>query len=276
MIEPTLELPITDQCRLLELARSTYYYESTKKESEENLGLMQIIDKLYLAHPENGSRMMVRVLRRRGHAVNRKRVQRLMRLMGIRSLAPQPSTTKAHPAHPKYPYLLRGLSINRTNQVWCADITYIPFKKGFLYLAAIMDWHSRKVLSWRVSNTMTTDFCVATLHEALALYGTPEIFNTDQGSQFTSGVFTRILKDAGVAISMDGAGRAIDNVFIERLWRTLKYDHIYLNPAESGNACRDGIGEFLNYYNQERPHSSLNDQTPDEVYYQSRRNQRAA
>jgi putative transposase len=237
---------------------------------------MQIIDKIYLAHPENGSRMMVRVLRRRGHAVNRKRVQRLMRLMGIRSLAPQPSTTKAHPAHPKYPYLLRGLSINRTNQVWCADITYIPFKKGFLYLAAIMDWHSRKVLSWRVSNTMTTDFCVATLHEALALYGTPEIFNTDQGSQFTSGVFTRILKDAGVAISMDGAGRAIDNVFIERLWRTLKYDHIYLNPAESGNACRDGIGEFLNYYNQERPHSSLNDQTPDEVYYQSRRNQRAA
>jgi len=276
MIEPALELPITDQCRLLELARSTYYYQSTKKESEENLSLMQIIDELYLAHPENGSRMMVRVLRRRGHAVNRKRVQRLMRLMGIASLAPQPSTTKAHPGHPKYPYLLRGLSINRANQVWCSDITYIPFKKGFLYLVAIMDWHSRKVLSWRVCNTMTTDFCVAALYEALALYGTPEIFNTDQGSQFTSEAFTGILKDADVAISMDGKGRAIDNVFIERLWRTLKYDHIYLNPAESGNACRDGIGEFLTYYNQERPHSSLSDQTPDEVYYQSQRNQRAA
>lgn len=199
-----------------------------------------------------------------------------MRLMGIASVAPQPSTTKAHPAHLKYPYLLRNLSINQPNQVWCADITYIPFKKGFLYLVAIMDWHSRKVLSWRVSNTMTADFCVAALCEALALYGTPEIFNTDQGSQFTSEAFTGILKEADVAISMDGVGRAIDNVMIERLWRTLKYDHIYLNPADSGNACRDGIGEFFNYYNQDRPHSSLDDQTPDEVYYQRHRNQRVA
>jgi putative transposase len=154
--------------------------------------------------------------------------------------------------------------------------TYIPFKKGFLYLVAVMDWHSRKVLSWRVSNTMTTDFCVAALTEALALYGTPDIFNTDQGAQFTSEVFTGILKEAGVAISMDGAGRALDNVFIERLWRTLKYDHIYLNPADSGTVCREGISEYLNYYNQDRPHSSLNDQTPDEVYYRSRSNQRAA
>ncbi len=277
MIEPGLELPITDQCRLLELARSTYYYQSTNKESEENLALMQEIDKLYLTHPENGSRMMVRVLRRRGHKVNRKRIQRLMQLMGIASLAPQPSTTKPHPEHPKYPYLLRGgLVINRPNQVWCSDITYIPFKKGFLYLVAIMDWRSRKVLSWRVSNTMTTDFCVAVLHDALALYGAPDIFNTDQGAQFTSAAFTGILKEADVAISMDGVGRAIDNVFIERLWRTLKYDHIYLSPAESGSACRDGIGEFLTYYNQERPHSSLDDQTPDEVYYQRRTNQRVA
>jgi putative transposase len=154
--------------------------------------------------------------------------------------------------------------------------TYIPFAKGFLYLVAVMDWHSRKVLSWRVSNTMTTDFCVAALTEALALYGTPDIFNTDQGAQFTSEVFTGILKEAGVAISMDGAGRALDNVFIERLWRTLKYDHIYLNPADSGTVCREGISEYLNYYNQDRPHSSLNDQTPDEVYYRSRSNQRAA
>jgi putative transposase len=179
-------------------------------------------------------------------------------------------------AHPVYPYLLRGLNVDHPNHVWCSDLTYIPFKKGFLYLVAIMDWHSRKVLTWRVSNTMTSDFCVAALTEALALYGTPEIFNTDQGAQFTSDAFTSVLRDAGVRVSMDGVGRAIDNVFIERLWRTLKYDHVYLNPADSGNACRDGITEFLTYYNEDRPHSALNDATPDEVYYQSRINQRAA
>jgi len=276
MIDPDLDLPVSRQCLLLGLARSTYYYESKNTESDINLALMEEIDRLYLAHPENGSRMMTKILRRRGHEVNRKRVQRLMQLMGLRSLAPQPTTTKAHPDHPKYPYLLRNLSVDRPNHVWCSDITYIPFKKGFLYLVAIMDWHSRKVLTWRVSNTMTSDFCVAALHEALALYGSPSIFNTDQGSQFTSEAFTRVLLDAGVAISMDGVGRAIDNVFIERLWRTLKYDHVYLNPAESGNACRDGITEFLTYYNEERPHSSLSDATPDEVYYQSRLNERAA
>jgi putative transposase len=276
MIDSGLDLPVSRQCLLLGLARSTYYYESKNTESDINLALMEEIDRLYLAHPENGSRMMTKILRRRGHEVNRKRVQRLMQLMGLRSLAPQPTTTKAHPDHPKYPYLLRNLSVDRPNHVWCSDITYIPFKKGFLYLVAIMDWHSRKVLTWRVSNTMTSDFCVAALHEALALYGSPSIFNTDQGSQFTSEAFTRVLLDAGVAISMDGVGRAIDNVFIERLWRTLKYDHVYLNPAESGNACRDGITEFLTYYNEERPHSSLSDATPDEVYYQSRLNERAA
>ena len=276
MIDPGLDLPVSTQCRLLGLARSTYYYESKNTESDINLALMEEIDRLYLAHPENGSRMMTKILRRRGHEVNRKRVQRLKQLMGLRSLAPQPTTTKAHPDHPKYPYLLRNLSVDRPNHVWCSDITYIPFKKGFLYLVAIMDWHSRKVLTWRVSNTMTSDFCVAALAEALALYGTPEVFNTDQGSQFTSEAFTRVLLDAGVRVSMDGVGRAIDNVFIERLWRTLKYDHVYLNPAESGNACRDGITEFLTYYNEERPHSSLSDATPDEVYYQSRLNERAA
>jgi len=276
MIDPELELSVSSQCRLLSVPRSTYYYERSDTESDENLSLMAEIDRLYLAHPENGSRMMTKVLRRQGHKLNRKRVQRLMRLMGIRSLAPQPSTTKAHPAHPKYPYLLRNVSIDRPNQAWATDITYIPFKKGFLYLVAIMDWHSRKVLSWRVSNTMTADFCVAALTEALSLYGTPEIFNSDQGAQFTSEAFTNILIDAKVQISMDGAGRAIDNVFIERLWRTLKYDHIYLNPADNGIQCREGIGAFLNYYNQERPHSSLDDNTPDEVYYASRINQRAA
>ena len=276
MIDPARELSVATQCRLLGVARSSYYYERVALESDDNLALMQVIDRLYLAHPENGSRMMTSVLRRMGYALNRKRVLRLMRLMGIRSLCPQPSTTKAHPEHLKYPYLLRGLRLDHPNHVWCSDITYIPFKKGFLYLVAVMDWHSRKVLSWRVSNTMTADFCVAALSEALALYGTPEIFNTDQGSQFTSDAFIRVLRDAEVLISMDGAGRAIDNVFIERLWRTLKYDHIYLNPAESGTACREGIGTFLKYYNEDRPHSSLDDQTPDEVYYQLRINQRAA
>jgi putative transposase len=276
MIDPGLDLPVSTQCRLLGLARSTHYFESKNKESDLNLALMEEIDQLYLAHPENGSRMMTKILRRRGHEVNRKRVQRLMQLMGLRSLSPQPKTTKAHPMHPKYPYLLRDLRVDHPNHVWASDITYIPFKKGFLYLVAIMDWHSRKVLTWRVSNTMTSDFCVAALSEALSLYGTPEIFNTDQGSQFTSQIFTGVLLEAGVAISMDGVGRAIDNVFIERLWRTLKYDHVYLNPATSGNACRGGITEFLNYYNEDRPHSSLNDQTPDEVYYQSRINERAA
>jgi len=276
MIDPTLDLAVSTQCQLLGLARSTYYYESTQSESDLNLALMEEIDRLYLAHPENGSRMMTKVLRRQGHEVNRKRVQRLMQLMGLRSLCPQPKTTTPNKAHPVYPYLLRGLRVTHPNHVWCSDLTYIPFKKGFLYLVAIMDWHSRKVLTWRVSNTMTSDFCVAALVEALALYGTPEIFNTDQGAQFTSDAFTRVLRDAGVTISMDGVGRAIDNVFIERLWRTLKYDHVYLNPAESGNACRDGITGFLTYYNEDRPHSALNDATPDEVYYQSRINQRAA
>jgi putative transposase len=258
------------------VARSTYYYERAGNESPENLALMEEIDRLYLAHPENGSRMMTSVLRRNGWPVNRKRIRRLMRLMGIKSLAPQPKTTTPNKAHPVYPYLLRGLSITRSNQVWAADITYIPFKRGFLYLVAIMDWHSRKVLSWRLANTMTADFCVAALQDALANFGAPEIFNTDQGSQFTAEAFTAVLLEADVKISMDGVGRAIDNVFIERLWRTLKYDHIYLNPAENGTKCRAGIDEFLKYYNEERPHSSLDDATPDEVYYSLRSKQRAA
>jgi putative transposase len=275
MIEPDGELSITEQCRLLGVPRSTYYYESSG-ESEENLALMERIDRLYLAHPENGSRMMVKVLARAGVVVNRKRVQRLMNLMGIASLAPQRKTTVVNKEHVKYPYLLRGLLIDRPNMVWCSDITYVPFKKGFLYLVAIMDWHSRKVLTWRLANTMTSDFCVAALEEALARYGTPEIFNTDQGAQFTANSFVKVLLDAGVAISMDGVGRAIDNVFIERLWRTVKYDHVYLNPANSGNELRAGLNVFLNYYNQERPHSSLDDATPDEVYYRSKHQQRAA
>jgi putative transposase len=275
LIDPDHELSIENQCALLEVPRSTYYYEGAG-ESPENLALMEQIDRLYLAHPENGSRMMVRVLARQGVVVNRKRVQRLMNLMGTWSLAPQRKTTVANKEHFKYPYLLRGLLIDRPNQVWCTDITYIPFAKGFMYLVAIMDWHSRKVLSWRLSNTMTVDFCVAALEEALALFATPEIFNTDQGSQFTAHPFVKVLLDSGVQVSMDGVGRAIDNVFIERLWRTVKYDHVYLNPANSGNELRDGLEIYLNYYNEERPHSSLGDMTPDETYYQSRLQQRAA
>ena len=275
MIDADLVLPIADQCRLLSLARSTYYYEGASG-TPENLELMEIIDRFYLAHPENGSRMMVRVLARMGRIVNRKRVQRLMNLMGIHSLAPQKKTTIPHPEHVKYPYLLRGLNIDHPKHVWCADITYVPFKKGFLYLVAIMDWHSRKVLSWRLSNTMTPDFCVAALEEAFALYGTPEIFNTDQGSQFTATAFIKVLCDAQVTISMEGVGRAIDNVFIERLWRTIKYDHIYLNPADSGHPLRDGLETFIDYYNEDRPHSALGAATPDEVYYRSQLQQRAA
>ena len=276
MIDPDQDLSVSRQCELLGVARSSYYYERGQSETEDNLELMRLIDEIYLAHPENGQRMMVRTLKRRGIFVNRKRVRRLMRLMGIRSLSPQPTTTVPNQAHPVYPYLLRDLTIDHPNHVWAVDITYVPFKKGFWYLVAIMDWHSRKVLSWRLSNTMTADFCVAALHEALALYGTPEIFNSDQGAQFTSETFTAVLKDAGVKISMDGVGRAIDNVFIERLWRTLKYDHIYLNPADSGMECRAGIARYLRYYNEERPHSSLGDATPDEVYYGLRINQRVA
>lgn len=257
------------------MQRSTYYYEGPG-ESPENLALMELIDQLYLAHPENGSRTMVKVLARRGVAVNRKRVQRLMNLMGIRSLAPQRKTTVVNREHFKYPYLLRGLSVDHVNHVWCSDITYVPFKKGFMYLVAIMDWHTRKVLSWRLSNTMTVDFCVAALEDALANYGTPEIFNTDQGSQFTAQPFVKVLLDHGVQISMDGVGRALDNVFIERLWRTVKYDHIYLNPANSGNELRNGLEIYFDYYNTQRPHSSLGDLTPDEVYYQSQLQQRAA
>ena len=275
MIDPDHELSIENQCALLEVPRSTYYYEAAG-ESPENLALMEQIDMLYLARPENGSRMMVRVLARQGVVVNRKRVQPLMNLMGTWSLAPQRKTIVANQGHFKYPYLLRGLLIDRPHQVWCTDITYLPFAKGFMHLVAIMDWHSRKVLSWRLSNTMTVDFCVAALEEALALFGPPEIFNTDQGSQFTAHPFVKVLLDSGVQVSMDGVGRAIDNVFIERLWRTVKYDHVSLNPANSGNELRDGLEIYLNYYNEERPHSSLGDMTPDETYYQSRLQQRAA
>jgi putative transposase len=209
---------------------------------------------------------MARPLRREGYTVGRKRVRRLMAKMGLAPIYQRPRTTVPHPDHRVYPYLLRDLVIDRPNQVWCADLTYIPMRRGFLYLVAIMDWATRKVLSWRVSNTMDVEFCLEALEEALARFGRPEIFNTDQGSQFTSLRFTGLLRDAGVRISMDGRGRWMDNVFIERLWRSLKYECVYLHAFETGSALRAGLSRWIDYYNVRRPHSTLAGRTPDEAY----------
>ena len=233
---------------------------------------MRLIDEQHLDTPWYGARQMTRHLRRQGHAVNRKRIGRLMQKMGLSAIYQKPNTSKPHPQHKVYPYLLRGVTIERPNQVWCADISYIPLRRGFLYLVAIMDWASRKVLSWRLSNTMDADFCVAALEEALARFGKPEIFNTDQGSQFTSDAFTQVLKDAGgVRISMDGKGRWRDNVMIERLWRSLKYECIYLHAFETGSEVRQGLRSWIEFYNQRRPHSSLDDRTPHEAYWRKPR-----
>ena len=216
--------------------------------------------------PFFGVRQMRRYLRSLGHCVGDKRVRRLMRLMGIVAVYQKPRTSIQNPLHKKYPYLLRDIVIERINQAWCTDITYIPMRKGFLYLVAIMDWHSRAVLSWRLSNSMDTDFCVAALEEALDKYGPPEMFNTDQGSQFSSHAFVKVLQENGIRISMDGRGRWMDNVFIERLWRSLKYENVYLNAYETGSEARAGIGKWLEFYNTVRPHSSLMDKTPGQFY----------
>jgi len=267
MVEPAhAGLSIARQCTLLSLSRSTYYFKPAG-ETEKNLTLMRLIDAQFLETPWYGSRQMARHLRREGWCVGRKRVRRLMRNMGLQAIYQAPRTSDPHPEHRIYPYLLRGLPIETPDHVWCADITYIPMRRGFLYLVAIMDWASRKVLSWRLSNTMDAEFCVKALEEALARYGKPEIFNTDQGSQFTGFEFTGVLKDAGIKISMDGKGRWMDNVFIERLWRSLKYECVYLNAFETGSEVRSGIGRWIDYYNGQRPHSSLGrERTPDEAY----------
>jgi len=261
-----LELSIVRQCVLLNISRSSFYYEASG-ENPFNLLLMRLIDEQFLETPYYGSRQMARYLRRQGFCVGRKRIRRLMRHMGLVPIYQKPNTSKPHPEHKIYPYLLRELNINRSNQVWCADITYIPMRRGFLYLVAVMDWHSRKVLSWRLSNTLDADFCAAALEEALAKYGIPDIFNTDQGCQFTSYEFTQILKDADVKISMDGKGRWMDNVMIERLWRSMKYECVYLNAFETGSEAREGIGNWINLYNEKRPHSKLDDRTPHEAYF---------
>ena len=265
MVSKDHELSQRRQCTLLQLSRSTLYYRP-KGESAENLRFMEIIDKQFLETPWYGSRQMARHMKRQGHKCGRHRVRRLMRMMRLVPIYQKPSTSKKHPAHKIYPYLLKGLAITRPNQVWCADITYIRMERGFLYLVAIMDWYSRKVLAWRLSNTLEADFCVAALKEALATYGPPEIFNTDQGSQFTSSDWIDELKEAKVKISMDGKGRWIDNRMIERLWRSLKYECVYLRAFETGSQAREGIGRWLAYYNAERPHSTHGILTPDEVH----------
>jgi putative transposase len=246
------------------------YYEQVPPDAEE-LKLMRLIDELHLKHPFFGSRMMAQTLKRQEHPVNRKRVQRLMRLMGLESMAPQPSTSDPTPEHPVYPYLLRGLRIDRINQVWAADITYIPLARGFAYLVAVIDWYSRRVLAWRLSNTMETSFCIEALQEALARFGSPEIFNTDQGAQFTAESFTSALRARGIKISMDGKGRFVDNIFVERLWRSLKYEAVYLNPYDSVADAREGIGRYLAFFNDERPHQALGYQTPSSFYDSLRR-----
>jgi len=261
------KLSIARQCEILKISRSSYYYEP-KGESTLNLTLMRRIDEQFLETPFYGSRQMKRHLRRQGYPIGRKRVRRLMRKMGIAAIYQAPKTSKPHPDHKIYPYLLRYAAIDRPDQVWCADITYIPMRRGFLYLVAIMDWASRSVLAWRLSNSLDASFCVEALEEAIARYGCPEIFNTDQGSQFTSYEFTQVLQDAGIRISMDGKGRWTDNIFIERLWRSLKYECIYLNEFEGGSEARQGIGNWFDLYNRRRPHSSLGDRTPMEVYLQ--------
>jgi putative transposase len=264
MIEPEHpQLSVVRQCALISISRSGFYY-GPAGETLLNLMLVRLIDEQFLETPWYGSRQMAPHVRREGHTVGRKRVHRLMAKMGLEPIYQRPRTTIPHPGHQIYPYLLREM--DRPNQVWCADITYIPMRRGFLYLVAVMDWSTRKVLSWRVSNTIDVEFCIEALEEALARFGSPENFNTDQGSQFTSLRFAGALQEAGVRISMDGRGRWMDNVFIERLWRSLKYECIYPHAFETGSELRDGLTSWIGYYNARRPHSTLAGRTPDEAY----------
>jgi len=257
------------QCKLLAVTRSVVY--DKRKRQQKEVGafectLLQLLDAEYTRHPFYGTRRMTAWLRGYGHAVNRKRVQRLMQKLGLAGMAPGPNTSKPHPQHKIYPYLLRGLGINRPNQVWSTDITYIRLAHGFVYLVAVIDWYSRKVLSWRLSNTMDAGFCVDCLEESIQVYGKPEIFNSDQGSQFTSDSFTGVLIRNGITISMDGRGRALDNIFVERLWRTVKYEEVYLKKYESMQDLLMGLTHYFVFYNEERRHQSLDYQTPDVAY----------
>jgi len=266
MVSPELSLPVRKQCELLRLARSTFYYVTTKN-MEEDDRLMALIDRCHLQYPFYGSRRIRVWLVGQGYNVNRKRVQRLMRLTATTASYPKKKLSLPGEGHKIYPYLLRGLDIVRPDQVWATDITYIPMAKGHVYLAAVVDWFSRRVLSWRLSTTMDSSFCVDALEEAIKTYGTPEIFNTDQGSQFTSAKFTDVLSEHSIKISMDGKGRWIDNVIVERLWRSVKYEEVYLKAYDTVRHARDSLRSYFGFYNSERKHQSLDYQTPDEVYF---------
>jgi putative transposase len=272
MIDRGHDLPVTKQAEVVGIARSTVYY-LPRPVSAGDLALMKQIDKLHLEFPFAGSRMLRRLLAFDGSKVGRRHVRTLMQRMGVEALYRRPRTTKPEPGHKIYPYLLRGLAITRPNQVWAMDITYIPMARGFVYLAVVLDWFSRRVLSWRVSITMEASFCVAALEEALARHGKPEIFNTDQGSQFTGAAFTGVLVAHEIKISMDGKGAWRDNVFVERLWRSVKYEEVYLRAYDSVSAARASIGRYLDLYNRRRPHSSLDDQTPDQAYFETQSTQ---
>jgi len=253
------------QCALLGVARSSVYRQR-QPANDNDPATMRWLDELFTTWPFLGSRRTAAMLRAAGHRINRKRVQRLMRQMGIAALGPRPRTTKPAPGHKIFPYLLRGVTIDRPNQVWAADITFVPIGRGFLYLVAIMDWASRAVLAWRLSNSMDVSFCISALEEALARFGKPDIFNSDQGSQFTSAAFTGALQEAGIKISMDGRGRWLDNVFIERLWRSLKYEDLYLKGYADGHEAKAGIASWVTFYNMRRPHQALGNRTPMAVW----------
>ena len=266
MIVPSHALPVVRQCQLLNLSRSSVYY-TPQTVSAGALALMRRIDELHLHHPFAGARMLRDLLGQEGFIVGRRHVGTLMQKMGIEALYRRPNTSRKHPQQPVFPYLLRGLEITRANHVWAMDITYIPMRKGFVYLAAVLDWATRRVLSWRLSNTLTTDFCLEAVEESLQRYGTPEIFNTDQGSQFTSSDFVELLRHHGIQQSMDGKGRWVDNVFVERLWKSVKYEEVYLHAYDSVAQAKQGLERYFRFYNQRRPHSSLDGQTPDQVYF---------
>ena len=267
MIERGHELPVTRQAALLKLSRSSVYYRP-RPVSEADLAIMRRIDELHLDYPFAGGRMLRDLLRAEGVPIGRQRVARMMKRMGIEALYRRPNTSKPAPGHKIYPYLLRGLAVARPNQVWAMDITYVPMARGFVYLTAVVDWFSRRVLAWRLSITMEVEFCLEAVEEALARHGRPEIFNTDQGSQFTSQDFTGLLLGNAIAISMDGKGAWRDNVFVERLWRSVKYEEVYLRAYDSVGEARASIGRYLDFYNRKRPHSSLDAQTPDHAYFE--------
>jgi len=267
MIDRNTDISIKRQCELIGLCRSSYYVSINSARSGRDVSLMNEIDRIYTDHPFYGSRRITAELRRRGRNVNRKRIQRLMRLMGIYGQTPGIMTSRAHPKHKKYPYLLGGMNIDRPNKAWCADITYVPMGHGFAYLVAVMDWHSRMILGWELSNTLESDFCVRALKQAILEHGKPEVFNTDQGSQFTSEDFTGVLKSEDIAISMDGKGRCSDNIMIERFWWSLKYEDIYLKDYKEMPQLYKGLIYYFEFYNTRRLHESLNYMTPKEIHY---------